>query len=142
MLRHWRNVWEWAGVCVYVQGLDAQVAEGLRIPATVEFDIPGMVKPYDRMRFVAGRLSATGDARLGVSLQIFNERWGGWAGGVIDHKDIERLRDAANIHLQVIAGLSESEKYRLQQDFAEMRRLRQEWSSDDEVLSYTTIDAA
>jgi hypothetical protein len=125
IVRNWRKVWQWADHWTRVidYGMGNQKGLHINIPHHVEFEVPGMVEPYDRMRLVGGMFTSCGKARLGMSLEVYNEDWGGWNGGVIDCVDVRDMRDLMSKHLELIDQLPAKELYRLQQNFSERQRL-------------------
>jgi hypothetical protein len=131
----------------YLAGLYTRISTSIKsrnvdIPVPshyVEFEVPGMVEPYDRLRLVGGHMSACGKARMAMSLHAYDKEWGGWNGGCIDHKDLVNIRDLINCHLELIERLSPAEKYRLQQELSERRRLKQE-PMNDSVLQAPIIE--
>jgi hypothetical protein len=132
IVKHGREIWQWAGA--YMR-MAPECSPDFTLPLTdyVEFEVPGMVEPYDRMRLVAGMMSSCGGARMGMQLHVNCNKWGGWNGGIIDHKDLADIRDLINVHLKLIDDLPPDERYRLQQSFGERMRLKKEPISAGDV---------
>lgn len=135
IIHNWREVWRWAGVYTQMLKVPTPTMEHFAIQTFVEFEVPGMVAPYDRMRLEGGCMSSCGTAKMAMSLHVFNEEWGGWNGGCIGHKDLARIRDFINIHLDRIEQMPAAEQYRLQQNLVKRRELKRGWNGDDVILS-------
>lgn len=76
----------------------------------VEFHVQGEIEPHDVLRLETGIFPSCGTARFGMCLNVYREEYGGWNGGVIDHQDLRKIRDAIDAHLAVIDGWTEEER--------------------------------
>jgi hypothetical protein len=128
IVKRWREIWNWAGVYTRFSGAGVKNLK-YALPDYVEFEVPGMVEPYDRMRLIAGNMVSCGTARMGMSLHVCVKEWGGWTGGVIDHRDLIAIRDLINAHLSLIEKLSPEERHRLEGTISERLNGRnEEWA--------------